>query len=226
MKCKIILLFSIACSFLKTYAQTDPYPIHLQNMNSHKPVVVFLTGDGGWNTFSIELANEIAKNGYSVISMDTRKYFWEQKTPAIFATDINIILNKYFKQWNKDEFYIVGYSFGAEVAAFLPGYLPAATLQKLKSLVLLSPGYSNSFEVRFINMLPSKDTNKDKFKIYPELLKSKVPVWCIFGSEEQTDISQQLKATSNIHKVIIPGSHHYDNDVKAVINGLMKGLVN
>jgi len=226
MKFKTILFLLIVCSYLQTHAQTDPFPIHLQTVNSNKPIVVFLTGDGGWNTFSIQLANEIAKNGYPTISLDTRKYFWEQKTPVIFANDMNTILNKYLKQWNKDEFYIVGYSFGAEVAAFLPNRLPLATLQKLKSLVLLSPGYSNSFEVRYINMLFSKNTNKDQYKVYPELLKTKVPVWCIFGAEEQTDISQQLKETNNIRKVNIPGDHHYDDDVKGVTRGLMKGLIN
>lgn len=226
MKFKAVLFFLILCNLTQINAQTDAYPIHVQLKNTNKPVLIFLTGDGGWNTFSIQLADEFGKNGYSVISLDTRKYFWQQKTPAGFAADMNVIINRYQKLWNKDTFNIVGYSFGAEVAAFLPTYLPAPTAEKIKSLVLLSPGYSNSFEVRFINMLNGKYTNKDKYKVYPELLKIKVPVFCIYGADERTDISQELKETNNIRKITIPGSHHYGDDVKAVANSVIKCLAN
>jgi type IV secretory pathway VirJ component len=224
MKYKIALFLFITCSYVCTLAQTGQYPVHVQVKNTAKPAVLFLTGDGGWNAFSMQLADELGKSGYSVISLDTRKYFWEKKTPPVFVADINIIINAYLKEWNKSELYIVGYSFGAEVAAFLPANLPAQTAEKIKSLVLLSPGYSNSFEIRIINMLFAKNTNKDQYKVYPELLKAKVPVWCIFGDDEQTDISQELKSTDKIHKLIIPGSHHYNNDVKAVATIVLKSL--
>ncbi|WEK17453.1 MAG: alpha/beta fold hydrolase [Candidatus Pedobacter colombiensis] len=227
MKFKTILLLLILCNLVQANAQTNQYPIHvLQPKNNNKPILVFLTGDGGWNNFSIQLADEFGKNGYPVISLDTRKYFWQQKTPTGFGADMNTIISNYLKQWNKDSFYIVGYSFGAEVAAFLPAHLSASIAEKIKSLALLSPGYSNSFEVRFINMLNSKYTNKDKYKVYPELLKIKVPVFCIYGDDEKTDISQELKEINNIRKITIPGSHHYDDDVKAVAASVIKCLVN
>jgi type IV secretory pathway VirJ component len=226
MKLKAILLVCLFSSLVEVNAQMNQYPIYAQPKKTNKPFLMFLTGDGGWNTFSIQLTAEFAKNGYAVISLDTRKYFWEQKTPASFGSDMNVIINNYLKQWNKTALYIVGYSFGAEVAAFLPANLPVTTAQKIKSLVLLSPGYSNSFEVKFINMINRKDTNKDKYKVYPELLKIKVPVYCIYGDDERSDISQQLKGTNNIRKITIPGSHHYNDDVKAVATTVIKHLVN
>ncbi|MNX60391.1 2-hydroxy-6-oxononadienedioate/2-hydroxy-6-oxononatrienedioate hydrolase [compost metagenome] len=226
MKLIAVLFLVFFFNFVQVDAQTTEYPIHVQLKNTNKPVVVFLTGDGGWNTFSKQLVDEFGKNGYSVISLDTRKYFWEQKTPVQFGADMNIIITNYLKQWNKDTFDIIGYSFGAEVAAFLPSNLPASTAEKIKSLVLLSPGFSNSFEVKFINMLNAKYTNKDKYKVYPELLKIKVPVFCIYGDDERTDSSQELKETNNIRKITIPGSHHYGDDIKAVAGSVIKCLVN
>jgi len=226
MKLKVALFLLILCHFVRTNAQTNQYPIHVQLKNTNKPVLVFLTGDGGWNTFSKQLVDEFGKNGYSVISLDTRKYFWEKKTPVQFAADMNIIINNYLKQWNKDAFSLVGYSFGAEVVAFLPSNLPAPTAEKIKSLVLLSPGFSNSFEVKFINILNAKYTNKDKYKVYPELLKMKVPVFCIYGADERTDSSQDLKETNNIRKITIPGAHHYGDDIKVVAASVIKCLAN
>nr|WP_121272413.1 alpha/beta fold hydrolase [Pedobacter schmidteae] len=224
MKLTLLLFLMVLCGQVPMLTQSQVYPIHPQFKKSEKPVIIFLTGDGGWNSFSILLADELGRNGYPVVSLDTRKYFWKQKTPAGFAADMNTIISKYLTQWNKDSFYVLGYSFGAEVAAFLPAHLPVTTVEKFKSMVLLSPGYSNSFEVRFINMIGSRNTNKDKYKVYPELLKSTVPVYCIFGDEERTDISHELKETGKIRKNTIPGSHHYNNDVKAVVNGVLKGL--
>jgi len=228
LKLKWRIAFVLITLFTTSYAQTKPdiskYPVHAQYKNSNKPILVFLTGDGGWNTFSIELANELNRLGYPIISLDTRKYFWAQKTPAQFGADMSIVMEHYLEAWKKDNFCVVGYSFGAEVGAFLPNYLTDQTAEKLKSMVLLSPGYSNSFEVRFINMIATRNTNKDKYKVYPELLKVKVPVLCIFGEEETTDFSQELKDINRIRKMTIPGSHHYQDNVKEVASNVIKGV--
>lgn len=219
-----VLIMLFTGSYAQTKTDISKYPVHAQYKNSNKPILVFLTGDGGWNTFSIDLANEFNRLGYAVLSLDTRKYFWTQKTPAQFGADMSIIMDHYLEAWKKDNFCVVGYSFGAEVGAFLPNHLADQTADKLKSMVLLSPGYSNSFEVRFINMIATRNTNKDKYKIYPELLKVKVPVLCIFGEEETTDFSQELKDINKIRKMTIPGSHHYQDNVKEVAINVIKGV--
>jgi type IV secretory pathway VirJ component len=227
-KLKYSLFILISCWMTSSIAQVkntvSSYPIHAQYKNSNKPIVIFLTGDGGWNSFSIDLANELNSLGYPVISLDTRKYFWSQKTPAQFGKDMNVIMDYYGNAWKKNSFAVVGYSFGAEVAAFLPANLDQQNREQVKSLVLLSPGYSNSFVVRFINMFSTDNTNKDKYKVYPELLKINVPVLCIFGEEETTDISKQLKDTHLIRKITIPGAHHYQDNVKEVAKNILKGL--
>lgn len=200
------------------------YPLHVQYKRSEKPILLYLTGDGGWNSFSEGLISELNKNGYPTIALDTRKYFWDQKSPDQFAKDIKVILSVYFKAWNKTSFSIIGYSFGADVASFLPGHLPDALSAKINSVVLLSPGLSTGYVVKLKNMLNFGSGNKEKYKVYPELLKYTSPVLCIFGKDEESDFYGILKETGKIKKLIIPGSHRYDDNIPVVARAVINGL--
>jgi len=223
-----IFLFFLMANQLAGNAQTTTdlsgYPLHVQYKQSVKPILIFLTGDGGWNSFSESLINELGKNGYSTIAIDTRKYFWNQKTPDQLAKDVKIILSVYLKAWNKDSFSIVGYSFGADVGAFLPRYLALDISAKLNTIVLLSPGLSTGYVVKLKNLLNFGSTDKEKYKIYPELQRAKIPVWCVFGKEEDGDFYPVLKETANVHKLVIPGSHRYNDNIPVVAKAIIKGL--
>ena len=116
-------------------------------------MILFVTGDGGWNSFSTQLTSELSKNGYPVIAFDSKKYFWDKKTPVQFGKDVQVILDQYLKEWNKESFIIVGYSFGADVSSFLPANLSKNLSDKLNAMILLSSGYSTGFEVKLMKIL-------------------------------------------------------------------------
>ncbi len=224
--CFLIVFLFICAGISKGQKRFDPnaYPLHVLSKSGTKPMVLFLTGDGGWNSFSQSVAAQLAINGYAVVALDTRNYFWTQKTPNQFGDDAESILTYYMKAWGKSAYTIVGYSFGADVGSFLPGNLSKESLAKLKSLVLLSPGFSTGFVTKITSMLGFGSTDKEPYKIYPELLKSPVPVRCIFGKEEDSDFYRALKPTENIHKVTIPGSHKFNNDAVMVVKAIIPGL--
>jgi type IV secretory pathway VirJ component len=222
--CLFLFTFNLAEVNAQSLQDLSDYPLHVQYKRSNKQVLIYLTGDGGWNSFSQELTDELAKNGYSIIALDTRKYFWNQKTPDQFAKDLKVILTVYFKAWNKDSFSIVGYSFGADVGAFLPAHLSADLSGRLKSMVLLSPGLSTGYVVKLKNMLNFGSADKEKYKIYPELLKQVVPIWCIFGSDEESDLYKVINETDRLHKLTVPGAHRYDDNIVVLIRAILKGL--
>lgn len=221
-------LLITACSLIQVSAQPardlSEFPLQAQYIRSSKPMLVFLTGDGGWNDFSASIVKELVKNGYPVVALDTRKYFWNQKTPDQFAKDMQLILSSYLKTWNKESFSLIGYSFGADVAAFVPSRLSGQLAEKQNSLVLLSPGFSTGYVVKLKNLLNFGSTDKEKYKVNPELLKSAIPVLCIFGKDEESDFYKAIKPTDKVHKVTIPGSHRFDDDIPQVIKAIIKGL--
>ena len=54
----------------------DKFPIELSdNKGTRSELIVYLTGDGGWNRFSRNLVNEFEKQGYGVVSLNSFEYF-------------------------------------------------------------------------------------------------------------------------------------------------------
>jgi type IV secretory pathway VirJ component len=197
-------------------AQSADGPLHLFPKAGDKPLIVYLTGDGGMNNFSKSLTENLGSQGYAVVALDTRKYFWDQKTPAQFGKAAENFIQKYLNAWKKSSFILVGYSFGADVGAFVPPQLPENLSAKLRSVVLLSPGFSTGFVTKLTNMLGVGGSDKEKYKVQPQLMKSPAPVLCVFGKEENSDLYAALKTTEKIKKTTVPGSHRYNDDVKLI----------
>lgn len=204
-------------------AQAD-LPLHSFPKAGPKPMLVYLTGDGGMNSFSKSLIKTLNDQDYAVVALDTKKYFWEKKTPVQFAKDARLFIDHYLRQWNKSSFALVGYSFGADVGAFLPPLLPEGTSSKLRAVALLSPGFSTSFVTKISNMLGMGSTDKDPYKVYPQLLKSPAPVLCIFGATEGSDFYPAIKPSAKLKKVLVPGSHKYNDDVTLIARTIIQEL--
>ena len=207
----IVLVFTIFFTQAQEIGSVTDLPLQLLPGGKKDTMVIYLTGDGGWNNFSQNIANEFFHSGYGVVTLNTRKYFWSPITPEVFAKDFELFANYFLHQWKKSTLIIVGYSFGADVAAFLPQRLSDGLKHKIKLLVLLSPSSSTDFEVKFNDMLFSNGTSDRKFKIGPELEKSTLPMLCVFGKEEEMDLKSKLKKSEMLTIVELPGTHHYDN---------------
>ena len=213
---KYSLSFFISLLFSTGNAQqypADKLPVHaFEVKGSTKPMILYITGDGGWNTFSQNLTQEFTKQQYSVIALDAREYFWDERTPDEFSTAIEELLDYYSTKWKKNDFTIVGYSFGADVGAFLLNRLKPATLKKLKPSVLLSPSASTDFVVRVSELLGFSNADR-KYKVLPELTKSKVVVLCVFGEDEETNLKENITETTLLKIKTVSGSHRFNNDM-------------
>lgn len=221
-----VLFVALSLSFV-TMAQpkTDisKLPLTTFNKSGSKNLILYFTGDGGLNSFSQKVCEELAQKNYTVICFDTRKYFWDVKTPDKLSQDAAEVVEHYLKQFNKAEFSLLGYSFGADAAIFFSTRLSKNLQQKLKSAVLLSPSTSTDFTVKVTDLL-GFGSKEGKYKTIPELNKIQVPVLCIFGKDEDSDFYKNLKEKRDLEKVQIPGSHKYDNDIKKLVSTIEKGL--
>ena len=59
------------------------------------------------------------KEGYAVIGLDAKDYFWNKKRPQEAATASEEVLNGSNKEWKKKNIVLIGYSFGADVSPFM-----------------------------------------------------------------------------------------------------------
>jgi type IV secretory pathway VirJ component len=210
------LLLTITLNAFPQTGDSQRLPLFAFPKAGNQPLIVYLTGDGGMNEFSKGVIADLGNHGYAVVALDTRKYFWDQKSPAAFGKAAEGFISQYLKAWKKTSFRLVGYSFGADVGAFVPPQLSAATASKLEAVVLLSPGFSTGFVTKLTNMLGFAGSDSDKYKVYPQLLKSPAPVLCVFGKDEESDFFDALKAGGKINKMKVPGSHRYNDDVQLI----------
>ena len=192
-------------------AEVKDLPVIITNSKTHDtqaPVALLISGDGGWYGFEQSIADNLANHGIPTVGLDSKKYFWNRKTPEETASDIAKALNFYAKEWGRDKFVLVGYSLGAEIVPFIVNRLPEEIKSRIESAVLLSPATTTDFEIHISNML-GMGNRQNTYNTTDEIIKMQnVPTLIIFGDGEKTEIPELLNGTTVIIRKI-PGDHHY-----------------
>ena len=155
------------------------------------------------------------------MALNSRKYFWSEKSPEVFTRDFELLANYYMKAWGKSGLIILGYSFGADVASFLPNRLSPDLRQKLKKIALISPSASTDFVIRLSDLVSETENMNRKYKISPEIEQTGIPVVCTFGKEELKVLRYSLAAKTNLTIISLPGDHRYQYNFSLLINTLL-----
>ena len=215
--CMICLFGNSICLIAQGENSISDLPLQISDSKgSNDILVLYLSGDGGWNDFNQQLVETFEKQGYGVVTLNTRKYFWNEKSPEVFAGDIDQLSKYYMKEWKKSIVMIVGYSFGADVGIFLPGRVSAGLQKKIIKIALISPSASSDFVIRLSDMIGENENINRKYKVKPEIEKTDLPVICIFGKDEVLSLKTSLRKNKNLTIHELPGDHRYNDDFTAL----------
>ncbi|MFC5708113.1 AcvB/VirJ family lysyl-phosphatidylglycerol hydrolase [Aeromonas eucrenophila] len=179
---------------------------------SSAPMVVFMSGDGGWAALDKGLSAELQRHGMPVVGWSSLSYYWKKKTPEQATADLVRILADYQSRWGRQRWLLVGFSFGAEIVPFVINRLPQAYRNSLVGAVMLSPSTASDFEIHVSDMVVH-----DKAGSYPTLPEVKaiksLPLLCVQGSDDDSPVKlcPHLQQP-NVTTVTLPGSHHFDDD--------------
>lgn len=214
----IFLQLFLMSIFNNVQAQT--IPIKDWPGSANLPLVIYISGDGGLNHFSTSLCSGISNKGYQVLALDAKSYFWNKKTPEQSAKDLISSAEPFLTNNNKRNIILIGYSFGADVLPFICNRLSVTFRQRIKCVLLLSPSGSTDFEIHWADMLGgnSKRT-KDVLKEINNL--GTLNTVLINGDGEESIHSSNV-ILPNFHHEIVPGGHHYDGDIPALANIMIK----
>jgi type IV secretory pathway VirJ component len=190
---------------------------------AERPIVFFITGDGGMKKFSVDMVNIFAGKGYPVIGLNTLKYFWNKKTPQQAAADVTALLQYYSSQWNNHAFILVGYSMGADVLPFIYQHLPAAFQSQTQHLVFMSPSASTDMVVHISDMLGKTSTPGSMSVTGAMNGITGKPLLLVFGQDEK-DFDIKALTIRNYHQIILPGGHHYNEDALGVVQQILTHL--
>ena len=58
-------------------------------------LAIVLSGDGGWRDIDKSLAEELRKQGVSVVGWDSLRYFWTRRSPEQLADDLGRVIRAY-----------------------------------------------------------------------------------------------------------------------------------
>jgi type IV secretory pathway VirJ component len=223
-KITTLLLISV---FLKkaVVAQTmndiTDLPVNAINTvaDTSKPMIIYITGDGGWNKFSKGLAQSLAGKGYPIVALSADKYFWKKKTAEQTTTDVTKLIKVYQKQWNRKKILLVGYSFGADVMPFVFNNLSKEIAAEVLNVSLLSPSAKTDFEIH-ISVMFGGSSDGDSVPAAINKINAK-PLTLIFG-EDENDFPVTALTIKNYTTVKLSGGHHYDGDGTTVANTIIQ----
>lgn len=230
MKIFILVLFSIFSSsqilFSKISDQQDPVaalPLHVleTSVESKLPLFVFISGDGGWNTFNESLCTNLTQQGIPVVALDSQKYFWKNKTPDQTANDLQSVIETYQKLWKRDRFVLAGYSFGANIIPFLANRLPQNIKNNLVLLILISPDKRGDFEIHLSDML-NLGLSKGKYDVIQEIRESDLNKYLVIFGSDESESTHQAFQQAGLKMEILQGNHHFDSGYDAVAERIVE----
>jgi len=214
-----ILLFSMY-TILSAQKTSLPLSLHA-NPDTTKPLIFYISGDGGFNKFSTAFMTNLNKEGYAIIGLDAKDYFWSKKKPQEAATAIEQAITETNKDWKKKAIVLIGYSFGADVSPFMLTHFSTAVNNKVNHLILLSPSAKTDFEIHVLQML---GWGKNEGESVPaEINKVEKPVTIIVGDDENEFPFDKL-TIKNKEIIKMKGGHHYDGNVEALTKQVVQHI--
>jgi len=217
---RIISSFILNLFVTVVFAQVTKLPLKEWNSTPDKPFVFYISGDGGYTSFSDSLCGQINKAGYKVIALNSNSYFYDKKTPQQTSRDIVNCLNSQFGKRKNQQFVLAGYSFGADIVPFVVNNLPDSVRKKMVSVVLLSPSTSTDFETHFWDMLGWK--KKRSMDVMAEVNKMGLQKTAIIFGTSEDDFPVSSIKLKNYSSEKLPGGHRYDGNTNEVAKTMMK----
>lgn len=194
--------------------------VELKATDESLPLILYVSGDGGYNAFSQGLLAKISSKGYGILALDARSYFWKAKTPQQLASDMASLLSNHLLNRHSQQIIVMGYSFGASVIPFMLNRFPGDLLDRVKMGVCISPGRFADFEVTLSTLLNNTKGNKN----YPVVDESRkltpLPIYFLFGQEENAETTRFF-ADAGVAVAVLPGNHDYGNDIGALSKKLL-----
>jgi type IV secretory pathway VirJ component len=184
--------------------------------------LIYLTGDGGWNTFDKYLVYDLAQRGLSGFVLPTDQYFAKARTPEEAAGFLGRLIESLPASTvanpsdpsSEGDVILVGWSFGADVLPAMVNRLPPQLRQRIRSVSLLGLSAAVPFQVALAEQ--AGHTSSADRLVLPEIENLRVPhLMCLMGQTEKRSACPSI-SPGKAHLVTVPGSHGFNGDDKLV----------
>lgn len=213
-----ILLFLLK---LTVMGQQKDIPLKIWNSNANSPIVLYLSGDGGLNSFSTSYCELLGKQGYTVGAVNSKSFFWDKKSADQIAKELSSTLEKLLVGKKNHLVYFVGYSFGADVIPFLVNKLTAEWKERLQAVALLEPSTSTDLEIHVSDLFGRSEV-KRSMDVVAEINKMVNVRTAILLGEDGVSFPIKNIRLKNLETIYMKGNHHFDGHVADVVKATVK----
>ena len=175
-----------------------------------KAVILFASGDGGWNNLEEDIARALQKHGYEVVGIDSPTYAQTDYNLAVLQSDFDTISQTVLAAYqpHPPPLIIGGYSMGAAQAiAAAGGPHPP---QGMVGLLLVDPRSRGRYGLRSADKLDVMPTGPGTFgmdEFAPAMTNVRIVQW--HAGEDSIDSLAWLEGVMAPHQALIfPGAKH------------------
>lgn len=194
------------------------------NSRTNKPIIFYISGDAGFNTFTKGFGTNLHSLGYDVFALNTKSYFWNKKTPEQASRDIENYINQQLQGRKNQQVVLLGFSFGADVTSFVYNRFTDDLKNKIRKVFIMGPSKSNDFQIHLGEYFGVEP--KGSLQVIPEINKmGTVPVMVILSDFEFAHFPyHNITLGSNYRMKHIPGNHHYGNNTQMLAHFINDAL--
>lgn len=222
---KLLILF---CAFIAPYLKSNTvnaqdFPIKEWNAANHdKPLIFYISGDGGLNKFSNSLCEKLHDKGFDVIALNAKSYFWDKKTPAKTAADVASLLKQKLNGRKNQQVVMIGYSFGADVLPFILNRFSKDLDDKVLVSFLMASSGNTDFEIHWSDIFGGNE--KRSMDVVSEINKLQDEKVVILTASDDKTLDVKRVTLKRFTREVLPGGHHFDGDTDEIVRVILKNL--
>lgn len=217
----IWILFSFTAIINISFSSAGKLPItEWKAPNNDKPLLFYISGDGGLNKFSTGLCESFHQKGFDVVALNSRSYFYNKRTPEETANDISEYLSEKLAGRANPKVVFLGYSFGADVLPFVLNRLSKNIADEVEISFIMASSGSTDFEIHWLDMLGSG--RKRSMDVVSEINKIQNQKIVIITGSDDNNLDIKRISLNKYTLVVLPGGHHFDNDIDEIVQRILR----
>lgn len=180
---------------------------------------VWYTGVGGFGDTDRRVIRQLTERGVPVAEINSRAYFWRQRTPREAAAALEKIVRRYEKAWPGRRLVVIGYSFGGAAVPMILPYAGPETRRLLRLVVLVAPSPKAQLVMYPLTLADIFDRNDPSTARWAAALWT--PVLCVYGSRDRLAACPRI---AKAEKVELPAGHLLKGQGPAVAASILRDL--
>ena len=180
------------------------------------PVAILLSGNGGWWGIDDGIAEGLARAGVTTIGLNSLAYFIHRRSPEEVAATID----RMAASLGADRpIILVGYSFGADIAATVYSHLSDDLHARIRQVSLLGLSREADYAVGFMKVAGGRRAT------IPAVAAIDGPhIQCFHGVDEGLRSGCNDVDAGTVQVIELPGGHHFDGDYDAIAKRILEGV--